>query len=429
MEKSAVARPQGTEEALRSSIQRDGVVFPIVMTANGLMVDGELRERIAAELGVNCPVRIIPHVRDLRLTSMIEEIRLREKAEKDWQIDSAITHLASERDENGAGRWPEAVIAAALGVSVEHVRGQMRKFLVPSPNREDIRELFPRERRTVDGGVATAPVTTADMPPPKTERPALHEVMEYIPELPAHDLELLRKDIKENGQREPVLVDARGRLVDGRARWAILAKLGIVPEQKIVAGSESDVWLASLAANRSRFPGKWDRTLLASSLPARHAPSDTRYPTAQKAAEVLRVQFHAVGSLRRIIALDMPELVDAITSDRIRLGSVQKIVRAYPREQWVERMESEIATNARTRPVSRPVLESRPRHSKGSIGATHILKILEQLDALGLVLDSATGLDPVIDSADASQWLTVLTQRRGNLTRLIQMLKQRKEST
>jgi ParB-like chromosome segregation protein Spo0J len=430
VEKSAVARPPGTEEALRRSIEQVGVLFPIVMTEAGIVVDGELRLKVANELGVECPVRAIyRNVRDLKLTATVEEIRLRLEAEKDWRVDSAITRLASEVDENGVGLWPELVIAAALGVSVEHVVAHMRKFLVPNPDREDVRELFPRERRTVDGGVGKAAVTTADMPPPKTERPPLHEVMNYIPELPRDDLELLRKDIKANGQREPVLVDAKGRLVDGRARWEILAKLGIVPEQKVVAGSDSQMWAASLEANRFRFPTIWERTVLAASLPARTSPNDNRVLTALQAAEVLRVQHHSVGSLRRIIALGVPELVDAITSDRIRLGSVQKIVRNYPREQWLERMEDEIATNARVRPQVRPVVDTRPRSSKGSIGAAHILKIVEQLDALGLVLDTATGLDPGINSADAAQWLTALAPRRNNLTRLTQMLKQRKEST
>lgn len=430
MEKSAVARPQGTEEALRRSVEAYGVLFPVVMTGSGLVVDGELRLKVAHDLGVECPIRTISRtVRDLKLTSMVEEIRLREEAEKDWRIDSAITRLATERDENGVGLWPEIVIASALGVSVDHVVAHMRKFLVPKPDREDVRELFPRERRTVDGGVGQAAVTTADMPPPKTERPPLHEVMNYIPELSRDDLELLRKDIKGNGQREPVLVDAQGRLVDGRARWEILAKLGIVPEQKVVVGTGSQVWAASLEANRFRFPTIWERSLLAASLPPRHSPSDDRVPTALQVAETLRVQHHMVGSLRRIVALGMPELVDAITSDRIRLGSVQKIVRNYPREQWVQRMEDEIGSNARVRPQVRPVMDTRPRSSKGSIGAAHILKIVEQLDALGLVLDTATGLDPGINSTDAAQWLTALAPRRNNLTRLTQMLKQRKEST
>lgn len=430
MEKSAVARPQGTEEALRRSVEAYGVLFPVVMTGSGLVVDGELRLKVAHDLGVECPIRTISRtVRDLKLTSMVEEIRLREEAEKDWRVDSAITRLATERDENGVGLWPEVVIASALGVSVDHVVAHMRKFLVPKPDREDVRELFPRERRTVDGGVGQAAVTTADMPPPKTERPPLHEVMNYIPELSRDDLELLRKDIKGNGQREPVLVDAQGRLVDGRARWEILAKLGIVPEQKVVVGTGSQVWAASLEANRFRFPTIWERSLLAASLPPRHSPSDDRVPTALQVAETLRVQHHMVGSLRRIVALGMPELVDAITSDRIRLGSVQKIVRNYPREQWVQRMEDEIGSNARVRPQVRPVMDTRPRSSKGSIGAAHILKIVEQLDALGLVLDTATGLDPGINSTDAAQWLTALAPRRNNLTRLTQMLKQRKEST
>lgn len=424
MEKSAVARPQGTEEALRSSIRDIGVVFPVLITEEGIMIDGELRKRIADELGVPCPARTVRRVRDLRMSFMMEEIRLRHEAEKHYMISSGITKLASMVDADGVGLWSEVVIAAAMGVSVEHVLAHMRRFLTAT-TKEDIRELFPRERRTVDGGTAKAAVTTADLPPPVTERPPLHEVLEYIPEVSPDEMDALRKDIKTNGLRQPVLLDAKGRLVDGRARWAICAAMGIVPDVTIVAG---DAWKASLEANRARFPAMWDRIVLATSLPSRNSPTDHRYLTALQVADILRVPHHSVGSLRRIIALGVPELVEAITGDKIRLGSVQKIVKNFPREQWIDEVKRQIDANPRVRPV-RPITDSRPRSSKGAIGAAHILKILEQLDALGLVLDSATGLDPAINSADAAQWLAALSPRRTNLTRLTQMLKQRKEST
>lgn len=425
MEKSAVARPPGTEEALRRTIEWEGVLFPVLITEDGLVIDGELRKRIADELGKKCPTRIVAWVRDLRMSFMMEEVRVRRDAEGHFMVKSLITRLAAERDDNGVGLWPEPVIAAATGTSVEFVRSQMRRFVDRPPTKEDVRELFPRERRTVDGGVEIAAVTTADMPPPETERPPLHDVLAFIPEVGPDELEVLRKDIRENGLRQPVLVDAQGRLVDGRARWAICAKLGIVPDATIVAG---DAWRASLEANRVRFPTLWDRVLIAASLPARNSPTDSRFLKATDVAEILRVQDHLVGSMRRIIGQGMPELVDAIVSDRVRLGSVQKIIRSHPREEWVQRVEEEIS-KPRSRPIPRPVVElARPRSSKGAIGAAHILKIAEQLDALDLVLNSATGLDPAINSEQAAQWLTVLSTRRSPLTRLIQMLKQRKET-
>lgn len=52
-----------TEAALRASIERFGVLLPIVVDQEGQLLDGHHRTRIAGELGVDCP-RVTRHVAD-----------------------------------------------------------------------------------------------------------------------------------------------------------------------------------------------------------------------------------------------------------------------------------------------------------------------------------------------------------------------------
>lgn len=49
------ALDDATEAALRHSIQRFGVVVPIVVDGRGRIIDGHHRSRIAKELGLTCP--------------------------------------------------------------------------------------------------------------------------------------------------------------------------------------------------------------------------------------------------------------------------------------------------------------------------------------------------------------------------------------
>ena len=44
---------------LRESIRRDGVQYPVLLDASGAVIDGHHRKQLCAELGIDCPTRII----------------------------------------------------------------------------------------------------------------------------------------------------------------------------------------------------------------------------------------------------------------------------------------------------------------------------------------------------------------------------------
>ena len=80
-----------------------------------------------------------------------------------------------------------------------------------------------------------------------------HPLADRFPMLPEDELTRLAEDIRENGLRQPITVDASGRILDGRNRYAACQSLGIAdPETVIFEGSESEVAALILSANVAR---------------------------------------------------------------------------------------------------------------------------------------------------------------------------------
>ncbi len=61
---------------------------------------------------------------------------------------------------------------------------------------------------------------------PMTDTPDVHPVAELFPMLGADDLAELAADIAERGLLHPIVLDADGRLLDGRNRLAARQYLG-----------------------------------------------------------------------------------------------------------------------------------------------------------------------------------------------------------
>lgn len=57
----------------------------------------------------------------------------------------------------------------------------------------------------------------------------IHPLADLFPMLPDDDLDALAESIAEHGQREPITLDADGRLIDGRNRLAACERAGVDP--------------------------------------------------------------------------------------------------------------------------------------------------------------------------------------------------------
>ncbi len=107
-----------TEAALRASIARFGVLVPVIRDQDGRTIDGHHRSRIAAEIGVECPIEV-------RLVADEDEAR-----ELARTLNADRRHLTTDqRREVVAALRSEGhslrAIAGAVGVS----DGQIRKDL------------------------------------------------------------------------------------------------------------------------------------------------------------------------------------------------------------------------------------------------------------------------------------------------------------
>jgi hypothetical protein len=296
---------------------------------------------------------------------------------------------------------------------------------------EDIRDLFPRERRTVNGEVSTARVTTADVAPPgpapMPEMPALHEVLEYIPEPTTQQRRALRASLRREGQRDPVLVTTDGRLVDGRARWQILTDMGIAP---VVEAITENAWMASLKANVPRISDVWDRLLLVGRMPTRHSPplpyGDHGPPTNEKLAEVCELGVHKVRTFKQVVAAGNQRLIDAVIADKIKMNGAARITRTLPPEQWETALDEVISGRPLGIVLGQGVARQDPT---AVITAQQIERVTQQLAAIGFVVEGAAGLSRAITPDQAARLMGDLASERRHIGRLFTMLKQRKETT
>jgi DNA-binding Lrp family transcriptional regulator len=73
-----------------------------------------------------------------------------------------------------------------------------------------------------------------------------------LPAMSAEEFESLKASIAEHGQLVPVLVDARGELVDGFHRTRACTELGIEPVKTVVAGDADQLRSLALVVNVAR---------------------------------------------------------------------------------------------------------------------------------------------------------------------------------
>lgn len=89
------ALDSATERALRASIQRFGVLVPVLLDQHGELVDGHHRKRIAEDEGKSCPEQMVhlpddPEERAAALTSVNDDRRPRISPEQRREVVTAL---------------------------------------------------------------------------------------------------------------------------------------------------------------------------------------------------------------------------------------------------------------------------------------------------------------------------------------------------
>ena len=153
------------EAALKASIQRFGVIVPVVEDQNGNVIDGRHRRRLAEELGVTCrvdQVQVADEAEALEVQRTLNADRRQMTTEQRREIELEL------RKEGHSQR----AIAGALGVSRQAVRKGLVKAAGPQGPPQ-----FPERSEGLDGKSypATRPraswmplPTSKPMPPPRS---------------------------------------------------------------------------------------------------------------------------------------------------------------------------------------------------------------------------------------------------------------------
>ncbi|MGA0894617.1 MAG: ParB N-terminal domain-containing protein [Ilumatobacteraceae bacterium] len=116
-----------TEAALRSSIQRWGVLQPVVKDQDGNIIDGHHRARIAADLGVDCPVKVRAVVDDVEARELAQSLN----TDRRHLEPNLRRQMSVDLRQEG---FSTTTIAKALGVSGETVRRDLAASTYVEPD-------------------------------------------------------------------------------------------------------------------------------------------------------------------------------------------------------------------------------------------------------------------------------------------------------
>ena len=94
----------------------------------------------------------------------------------------------------------------------------------------------------------------------------IHEVAKLFPPMRGADFQGLVADIKKNGLREAILIDAEGRIIDGRNRHRACFQAGVEPRFEIWQGQQPLTGLALSLNLKRRHLGESQRAMVAARL-------------------------------------------------------------------------------------------------------------------------------------------------------------------
>ena len=156
------ALPPAIEAALRASIERFGVLVPVVQDQQGRILDGHHRARIAATLGVKYRVDVVrvrdeDEARDIQRTLNADRRQLTEAQRR--EIVAALASETVTIEGETVGTHSPNAIAGALGVSEKTVRDDLDDL------RTGTKVNLPDKRLGLDGKVypARRPVVVATL--------------------------------------------------------------------------------------------------------------------------------------------------------------------------------------------------------------------------------------------------------------------------
>jgi ParB-like chromosome segregation protein Spo0J len=166
-----------------------------------------------------------------------------------------------------------------------------------------------------------------------------HPASEIFPILEGRPFDELAADIREHGLREPIVLDAEGRILDGRNRARACAAAGIEPRYVTWKGEGSPVaFVVSLNLHRRHLDDA-QRALIASKLATlekgtrQDRSRDPSTPTQAESARLMHVSESSVKRARQVLKSGVPELVEAVERGALPLKTAAHVATLDPEAQ------------------------------------------------------------------------------------------------
>lgn len=108
-----------------------------------------------------------------------------------------------------------------------------------------------------------------------------HPIADLFPMLAEDELAELADDIKQRGLLQPIVLDAEGRILDGRNRLAACLQAGVEPTFEEYGGNDADGYALSVNVNRRHLTKSQQAMIIA-------AAGDNNYPESEPTPAVSR---------------------------------------------------------------------------------------------------------------------------------------------
>lgn len=160
------------------------------------------------------------------------------------------------------------------------------------------------------------------------------------PLLPDAELADLAEDIREHGQRDPIVLDRDGLILDGRNRWLAIRKLKldghkIEPITRTYEGDDPIGFAVSVNTHRRHLDAS-QRALVAAKIATLRQGSQTGQvaaPTQAEAASALGVGERSVRRARKLLGDAAPEIIAAVERGELSVGTASDVARLPQDEQ------------------------------------------------------------------------------------------------
>lgn len=254
----------------------------------------------------------------------------------------------------------------------------------------------------------------------------------------------LADDIRDHGLLEPIAETREGRILDGRARLLACDMAGAPVHWHTYTGD--DPWAFALAKN---YVSRGEPTYAEAAFIGAHVtprgtgpvppdPHGLITPDRTRLAELLHTSSHSISRARKIVTNGVDGLEECCVKYGVPINTAARIAEMPETEQrafvtkvlggmsWIRAAGLRHTAEPEKRIAHRP----RNQHNNNVRRIRYIHReaisgIRDSMAVVRHVLESAEGLAPDIDPAEAARWLDDLGRERRNLNRLMKLLKER----